>query len=111
MRLVHHAATRRKRRLEPRLDMLACDRHVDVHRVSQRLGLIELLHPHRRSVSERIDGIVVGHRGVAECSAQKSTSIASGFAAMASCTSWTAPRSATAPCALATAETARAKST
>ena len=59
-------AARRQCCFEPHPDLLPCDRHIDVHRVPQRLGLVELLHPDRRSVSERIDGVVVGHGLVAE---------------------------------------------
>ena len=54
---------------EARRDVLARDRHVEMHRVPQRLGLVELLHPDRRSVSEGIHRIVVSHRRVAEHSA------------------------------------------
>jgi hypothetical protein len=71
MRLVDDTAARSDRCLEPRLNVLARDRHVDVHRVTQWFGLVELLHPDRRSVSKRIDRIVVGHRGVAEDGAPK----------------------------------------
>ena len=65
-RIVDDPAAGGERRREPRLGVLARDRHVDVHRVSQRLRLVEVLHPHRRTVSERVDGVVVGHRVVAE---------------------------------------------
>jgi hypothetical protein len=49
-RLVDDTAARSDRCLEPRLDVLARDRHVDVRRVAQWLGLFEFLHPDRRSV-------------------------------------------------------------
>ena len=35
-------------------------------RVPQRLGRVEILHPDRRAVTERIDCVVVVHRGVPE---------------------------------------------
>jgi hypothetical protein len=35
---------RGERRRQPSLDVVACDRYVDVHRVPRRLGLVELLH-------------------------------------------------------------------
>lgn len=69
LRLVDDAPARGERRREPRLDVLARDRHIDVHRVPQWLGLIELLHPDCRSVAERIDRIIVGHGVIAEHSA------------------------------------------
>src|SRR5215469_2445540 len=71
MRLVDDTAARSDRRLETRLDALSPDRHVDVHRVAQWLGLVELLHPDRRSVSKGVDRIVVGYRDVAEDGAPK----------------------------------------
>ena len=71
MRLVDDTAARSDRCLEPRLDVLTRDRHVDVHRVAQWFGLVELLHPDRRSVSKGVDRIVVGHRDVAEDGAPK----------------------------------------
>jgi hypothetical protein len=61
MRLVDYTATHSDRRLEPRLDALTRDRHVDVHRVAQWFGPVEILRPDRRSVSKGIDRIVVGH--------------------------------------------------
>ena len=51
---------------EPRLGVLARHGHVDAHRMPQQLGRLELLHPDRRSVTERVDAVVVGHRRVAE---------------------------------------------
>ena len=60
------ATARGERRRQPSLDVLACDRYVDVHRVPQRLGLVERLHPDRRTVPERVDAVVVGHRRIAE---------------------------------------------
>ena len=66
MRFIDDTAARSNRRIEPRLDVLARDRDVDVHRVTQGLGLIELLHPDRRSMPHRVDSIVVGHRSVTE---------------------------------------------
>jgi hypothetical protein len=71
MRLVDDTAARSNRRLETRLDALTRDRYVDVHRVAQWFGLVELLHPDRRSVSKGVPRIVVGHRGVAEDGASK----------------------------------------
>ena len=71
MRFVDDTAARSDRRLKPRLNVLARNRHVDVHHVSQWLGLVELLHPDRRSVSKGVDRIVVGHRTVAEDGAPK----------------------------------------
>jgi len=53
------APTRRERRREPCLDVLAGDRQVDVHGMAQRLGIIEVLHPDRLSVAERVDGVVI----------------------------------------------------
>ena len=38
LRFVDDAAARGKRRIEPRPYVLASDRHVDVHRVPQRVG-------------------------------------------------------------------------
>ena len=72
---------------------------------------IEVLHPDRGALAERVDGIVIVHRRVAEDGAPEARSIASGWAATASWTSWTAPRSAVAPCSRATAEMALATST
>lgn len=46
--------------------MLTGNRNVHVHGVTQRLALVEFLHPHRRSVPEGIDGVVVSHRDIAE---------------------------------------------
>src|SRR5262249_15219504 len=71
MRLVDDAAARSDRRLETRLDALTRNRHVDVHRVAQCLSLVELLHPDRRSVSQGVHRIVVGHWSVAEDGAPK----------------------------------------
>ena len=67
--VVDDVSTRRERGFKSRLNVLMRDRHVDVHRMSQCLGLIDLLHPDRRSVAKRIDCIVVGHWGVTEHSA------------------------------------------
>ena len=64
MRLVDDTAACGDRCLEPRLDVLARDRHVDVHRVPQRLGLVEFLHPDGRSVSKGVDRIIVGQRRI-----------------------------------------------
>src|SRR5688572_15722994 len=71
MRLVDDTAARSDGCLEPRLDVLSRDRYVDVHRVPQWLGLVELLHPDRRPVSKGIDRIVGGHQNVAEDGAPK----------------------------------------
>jgi len=43
-----------------------------MHRVPQRLGLVELLHPDGRSVSEGVHRIVVGHRHVSAYRAPES---------------------------------------
>ena len=51
------------------LDLLASNGHVDMHRMSQWLGWVKILHPDHRSVAERVDGVVVGHPGVPEGSA------------------------------------------
>jgi hypothetical protein len=40
-----------------------------VHRVSQWLRRVKILHPDRRSVADRVDGVVVGHPCVPEDSA------------------------------------------
>jgi hypothetical protein len=48
------------------LDMLPGNRHVDVHRVPQWLGLVEILHPDRRPMAERIDRVVFGQFRVPE---------------------------------------------
>ena len=40
------------------------DRDIEMHRVPQRLGLVELLHPDRRSVSKGVHRIIVSHRHV-----------------------------------------------
>ena len=45
---------------------------VDVHRVPQRLGLVELLHPDRRSVTEAVNGVVLSCAGVPEDRAPES---------------------------------------
>jgi hypothetical protein len=71
MRLVDDTAARSDRRLETRLDALTRDRHVDVHRMAQWLGLVELLHPDCRSVSKGVDRIVFRHRDVTEDRAPK----------------------------------------
>lgn len=63
---VDDAASCGKGRRHTRLDLLASDGHVDVHRVPERLVRVELLHPDRRAVAERIDGIVVVYRRVPE---------------------------------------------
>ena len=60
--LVDDAAAGRQGRGQAVLGLLAGDGDVDVHRVSQRLGGVEVLHPDRRSVAERVDGVVVGQR-------------------------------------------------
>lgn len=66
MRRIHDTAACSDRCLEPRRHVLTRQRHVYVHGVTQRLVLVELLHPDRRSVSEWVDRVVVGHREVAE---------------------------------------------
>ena len=48
------------------LDMLAGNRYVDVHRVPQRLGLVEILHPDCRPMAEWVDRVVVCQLGVPE---------------------------------------------
>ena len=48
------------------LDMLAGNRHVDVHGVPQRLVLVEILQPDRRTMAKRVDRVVVGQFGVTE---------------------------------------------
>ncbi len=40
-----------------------------MHRVPERLGRVEVLHPDRRAVTERVDGVVVGQARVPEDSA------------------------------------------
>ena len=60
---VDDAPTGGDRCREPRLGLLARDRDVDVHRVSQGLGGVDLLHPDRRPVAKGIDGVVIGHLG------------------------------------------------
>ena len=67
--VVDDAASRGESRRHARLDVLASDGHVDVHRVPERLVRVELLHPDRRAVAERVDGVVVGQRCVPEDSA------------------------------------------
>jgi hypothetical protein len=91
-----------------RLDVLASDGHVDVHRVPERLGRVEFLHPDRRAVAEGVDGVVVVQARVPEDSAPEADVDRVGFAAIASWTFCAPVRSATAPCARAIAETARA---
>jgi hypothetical protein len=49
----------------------ARDGYVDMHGVPQRLGFVDLPHPDRRSVSQRVDRIVVRHRSIAEYGAPK----------------------------------------
>ena len=93
LRLVNDAAARSECRLEARRDVLARDLYVEMHRVPQRLGLVELLHPDRRSLSKGVHRIIVSHRHLPEHRAPEPRSIASRFAAIASCTSWTAARS------------------
>jgi hypothetical protein len=46
--------------------VLAGNRHVNVHRVPQRLGLVEILHPDRRPMAEWVDGVVAGQLGIPE---------------------------------------------
>ena len=53
-------------RPEARLGLVVGDRHVDVHRVAQRLRRIQVLHPDRGALAERVDAVVVVHRRVAE---------------------------------------------
>ncbi len=69
--------------------MLASEGHVDVHRVPQRLRRVQLLHPDGGSVAERVDGVVVGHRRVAEHRPPEANVDCVGLSAMASCTSGT----------------------
>jgi hypothetical protein len=66
MGLVNDAATRSESCLEARCNMLARDRYVEVHRVPQRLGRVQRLHPDCRSVSKRVHRIIVSHRLVPE---------------------------------------------
>jgi hypothetical protein len=63
-RIVDDAAACRERSRQACLDVLPGNGHVDVHRVPQWLGLVEILHPDRRSMAEWIEGVVVGHPGV-----------------------------------------------
>jgi hypothetical protein len=67
--IVDDASARSECGFKSRLDVLMRDGHVNVHRMSQCLDFIDLLHPDRRSVAKRIDCIVVGHWGVTEHSA------------------------------------------
>ncbi len=69
VRIVDDSTARSDRCLEPCLDVLTCDRHVDVHRVPQRLGLIEFLHSDRPSVTKGVDRIVSSRRLIAAHSA------------------------------------------
>jgi hypothetical protein len=46
--------------------VLARHRHVDVHRVPQWLGRVEVLHPERGPVAERVNAVVLGQRVVAQ---------------------------------------------
>src|SRR5262249_51555207 len=48
------------------LGVFARDRDIDVHRVPQGFGGVEVLHPDRRAVPEWVDGVVVGQFGVPE---------------------------------------------
>lgn len=66
LRIINDPPAGSNRGRESRLDMLASNRNIDVHRVPQRLVLIECLHPHRRSVSKRVDGIVARHGDIAK---------------------------------------------
>jgi hypothetical protein len=63
---VDDAASRGERGRQAGLDVLAGNRHIDVHRVPQRLGLVEILHPDRRPMAEGVDGVVAGQFGVPE---------------------------------------------
>ena len=66
MGLVNDAAARSECRLEARRDVLARDRDIEMHRVPQWLGLVELLHPDRRSVSKGVHRIIISYRHVPE---------------------------------------------
>jgi hypothetical protein len=66
IRVVDDANPCGQRSRQARLDVLAGNGHVDVHRVPQWLGLVEILHPDRRSMAERVHGVVVGQLGVPE---------------------------------------------
>ena len=64
--VVDDATAGRERCFDALLRVLLGHRHVDVHRVAQRLAGVEFLHPHRRAVAQRVDGVVVGERRVAQ---------------------------------------------
>ena len=48
---------------------LAGNRYVQVHGVTEALLRVEILHPHRGAVAERVDSVVVGQPRVPEDSA------------------------------------------
>lgn len=48
------------------LDVLAGNRHIDVHRVLHWLGFVKILHPHPSTRGRGVDGMVVVQLGVPE---------------------------------------------
>src|SRR5262245_21401155 len=65
-RVVHHVPTGGDRGVATSLRVLASDRDIDVHRVPERLRRVQLLHPDRGAMPERVDAVVVGHPDIAE---------------------------------------------
>ena len=61
---VHYTSSCGQRRLHTLLHVFASDRHVYVHGVPQRLGLVQILQPDRRTVAQPIDSVVFGQRRV-----------------------------------------------
>jgi len=55
-----------ERSRQPGPDLLVGNRHVHVHCVPQRLGLVKILHPDRWPMTERVDRVVAGQRVVPE---------------------------------------------
>src|SRR3954449_9309143 len=66
IRIVNDAAPGGEGGTQACLDVFARNGYIDVHRVPQWLGLLEILHPDCRPMAERVDGVVVVLLGVPE---------------------------------------------
>jgi hypothetical protein len=64
--VVDDAAAGGKGSRHSRLDVLPSDGHIDVHRMPERLVRVKFLHPDRRAVAERVDGVAVSQPCVPE---------------------------------------------
>lgn len=111
LRVVDDPSARRKSRFESIFDVVPGDRHIHVHRMSQRLLGIQVLHPNGGSMTEPVGGPALSCWRIAQDGRPKPHVYLFGFGRDRRLQLLNAAFSGKAAWALATAETARASST